>query len=387
MKNIPGSSKDWKSQIQKQAYLLSEKSSFTIKPDEAWVEAEKQIRNRTFNQDLSNKEFYGCLAKDFFSSVDIHSMSDEEIGMAYIKSSYGRSKELFKSIIHLDKTFSNLNHVSVLLGNSDIKQLSKKTLFLSESTLFGHAGSGTKIVENIFADKTYDYHTDICTNCPDISNLGGWLRSSKNLLELGDLFYLPSISEVHSQGAEFKSSTDELLFDAIATNNKAIKPTTNNPLKNELIHVISEIELPYIGNTSYEDLCKISFDEHQHLEKFRDFFLEKFMDLSEKSGSEYNELIHNKINHSIKKGLKQISRDTKTLTRKTAIISTGAVMSTVMATLIAINANAFEAIGKIIGYSGGTMAFANIIASHLSNKYSIQDSPYYFVWLINEKIK
>lgn len=397
IKYVPDSSSKLKKDIEKEAYLIKERNKSLSKFD-SWVKAEEEVRNRIFNQDLTFKEYYSMLAKDFFQKTTLDKLTDKELGIMFIKSLHELNDRYFNKCKDNPSFKKNsLNNISLLLDGSSLSDVSKKTLLLSNSTLLAHGGSYNNSIDYkyIYGNENSQSRTarTTLTNCPDIKILGNWVRKSKDLIELGDLSYLPSV--VYEEAvfyeddpyANSRLKEDISYFDGICQDNKYIKPIGRGKLKSDLIKVISEIELPYIEAITYEDVCKISIDKYKHLVKFRGFFHNKFLELAGKVDNGYDKLNALKIGSQIKRETELITEDIKEIKRQAAASAAKASIASVLTYLVAINVENIDLIAELIGYGGGGMMFTSTLLKYIEDQKRTRNSDYYFLWLLGKRIK
>lgn len=211
-------------------------------------------------------------------------------------------------------------------------------------------------------------------------------------MQIGDLFYYPKIykSETWGDGAtiqEDKGSSDNHLFDAIVNSKRIVQNFTASPLKSKFIRTVVELEIPFIENVGMNLLSEICYDEQEHLNVFRDFIYENILECSLASEHETFDSDMAKISLKLKNGVRGLTSDFKSLKTKTAFQTTGAIIGTLTATLVSINSEIFHAVANIVGISGGLGVSLTTIQNHILNKRLKQDSPCYFLWLLQDKVK
>lgn len=387
--------------IEEESYLLSLKRGFKPGKDlDDWLVAEKKVDGQMFNQNLTPNERHGLLMAKFFSSIDLNETPSKEISLAYLDFMY-TNYTLLKGRSKLDHSDSSIDfrNISILTKETKLSFLTKRSVLVGDSTIMSHEADPKNLVVykayNDFSDYTYNVYEDIShyTNCPDLIELGEWLKSCKELLELGDVFYYPKImiekvrqDQMHGEHS-FTTIHEDLLYDAIVSSRKIIQPGNRYKNNNQLIRAIVQIELPVIDNTSLSDFSKISCDEHISLERFRTFFREQFIELLINEGNESFDKNLHKISFQILNGVSHLKRDFSIFKGKSAIQSIGAVIGTTTATLIAINSALFKDLQLILGAGGGVALFTKIIEGFYENNKEIKNSPFYYMWLIERENK
>jgi hypothetical protein len=392
---LPRNPDDRKKLISKEATRITREGNISSKSDlDVWLEAERLIDNQIFGQDLQPKEFYGSLMTKFFMEQNSNTASGEEdVAKSFIGFIF-KNDHYFRKISEY-KNKSRFWNVALLSENASLSFLTKRSLLLSDTTLLGHSNE-----PNIVYDISYDtgsgklVYTDTyyLSNCPDLSELGTWLTACQPLLESGEAFYYPKTAEQYHQedwspGGELREeifNTDHI-FDALITSRKVVELGELSSHTKNLIHMITEIEIPVIDNVSIENFTKITCDEHESFEIFRDFLRQNFLDLLENEGNEHFEKNLQKIGININSGARKIASDIKQLRRKTAIRSIQAAIGFVVATLVAINSNFASNIAPLLGSAGGLTSFLGIIERHQDEFSKLKGDNFYYIWLLENK--
>lgn len=393
-KLLPKNKNERESIIQKLAYDLAQKRGFAPnKEKEDWHEAEKILDQRIFGQTLVPNEIYGALMTKFYSSVELD-ISPNDLAIAFIKFIQS-NKDHLKQIAapNAENNLHNFRNISLLAQNTELSYLTKRSLFLADSTLLGHAFEpeikydwSSYTPEHIYEPVTSETHC--YTNCPNFAELGSWLKACKGLLENGDLFYYPKtkiVSRSYDWHAPEEVSTNEdYLYDAVVSSRKIVEPITNDLWKTSLARVITQVEVPYLDHVDLIHFSKISCDEHHHLEVFRDHMREQFLDIFNNEGNESFDQNLQRIGINLRKGVRGLTSDMKSLNNTTALQTIGATIGTIAATLVAINSSLFDAWATVLGAGGGLAVFLKTVESHKEKQRLLENSPYYYLWLLEK---
>ena len=390
---LPISLKDRKRAIAEAAYFIAEQRGFKGNLQERdWHEAEKYIDHLIFRQNLKQSEKYASIMNKFYSSYDISKIEDEELAEFYINFTYS-NKEYLKSTDYAttEKITSELNNVSILTKDTALSFLTKRSLLIAESTLLSHADGANFVFKQEAVDfgGVYGDHqtTDYYTNCHNLKELGKWLKDCKNLLISGDIFYYPKTKReiISGSGAIIASkwSEEDLLYDIFVKNRKIVQ-SQYKPVLSDMMKAIFQIELPLIDNVNMSIFSKISCDERKYLDSFRDFIREHFLELHDNEGNETFERNLNRVSIKIKNGLRLLDSDFRELKRKKAIQATGAIIGSMVATLVAIRSDIFGILPSVIGSGGGYLLLLKYLENNYSKLNKLKDSPFYYLWLLHK---
>jgi hypothetical protein len=399
-KFIPLNASERHNAISKEAYFLAAKRGFAPGEDQQdWYWAEEDTDDKIFSQDLEPNERYSALMTKFFTSENIDELTETELAKKFMDFMHSNHKYLtaIKKEITSRSTF-DLRNVSILTSDTPLSWMTKRALLIADSTLLGHpTNKFTEYkTEGFCTDPAYDIWEDVtyCTNCPDLLELGYWLKRCRGLLERGDVFYYPKVKveRVRTQYQGYQQfdwgTTEDHLYDALVSSRKIVQNMRDNPLKADFIRAIIEIvkiHLPFVGRVDLSAFSKISCDEHRRLETFRSFFREQFLELSSNEGSVSFDRNLQRIGIRIRNGVRALASDFRSLRRKAAFQSVGATIGTVVATLLAINSEVFPMLPTILGPSVGLTVFLKFIEEDYEKLSRLKDSPYYYLWILESK--
>jgi hypothetical protein len=338
----------------------------------------------------SMKSFFGKLDRDWETNPT-------KLAIAFANHFWNGQKSHQFQKVSLPK--DNLYNVSVLARETSLSYLTKRIPLVADATVITHHREEAHEFWSFYEERGPDYnnhpqHTKCYIRCPNLVELGVWLKDCRDLLLSGDVFYYPDIlierqednryydeyGEVEPQEASIDS-----FCELIVQNKKIIDLGSGPTVKSQLIRSVLELDLPYIENTDLETFSKITSDQKESIQRFRNFLRLKFLDLTENEGAIHFDSNLAKIGLEIQDGVRALNSDYKMIGRKAAFQATGATIAATTATLVAVNSAAFGALPPILGTSGGIWAMANVLVQYLSEKQKLQDAPYFYLWLLEKK--
>lgn len=325
-----------------------------------------------------------------------------EVGKKYVEIFY-ENNQRYRMLLAKQK---DDNYLSFAVDQNSLEFLTKRTCLISEKTILSHQTKESVLINRSVETTGGMYHqiddvSKLMLTCSSFEELGSWLFQCKDLIEQENLFYIPNIfiekiEELWGYkgggggGRTGLTSSKErfetpYVVDAVVKHKKISEIKTKNIIKSKYIYPIVDIPIPIIDNVNLEHFSKITANDKNQIDKVRVFFKENFLDLEDSKGSEdyYGKL--EKIGLKIRKGINSINSDFKNLKRKRAFQLTGATIVSSIATLVAVNSEAFESIGKIMGASGGAYMFLDAVMQNKQKKNEIENSPFYYFWLIEKK--
>lgn len=336
--------------------------------------------------------------KSFFRELDKDAVNDPgKLAIAFANHFWNREKSHHAQEVSIPQ--DRLNNVSILTRDTSLAFLTKRASLVADTTVITHHREKLYEFWSYYEERgpewnSYPQHTKCYIRCPDIVELGSWLRNCRDLLLNGDVFYYPDIlierqedNRYYDEAGEVKTQEASIapLCELIIQSKKITASTSGALIKSQLIKPVLELELPYIENIDLETFSKITTDHTDATQRFRDFLRLKLLELADNEGAVNFERNLTKIGLEIKDGVRAIDADFKAMSRKTAFQVTGATIAATTATLVAINSSAFGALPQILGTSGGILALVNALEQYLSEKTKLQDSPYYYLWLFKKK--
>lgn len=291
---------------------------------------------------------------------------------------------------------TNNNNVSILSRDTKLSDLTKRVSLIADSTLITHYKETQHKFWNYTSLPKTGHDGDIVDcylRCPNLSELGKWLRDCKPLLLSGDMFYFPDILVEHTReywhdNDEITSTEDSIgpLCEFVIDNRKLIEvqPDTDRVIKSKYIHSILQVDLPFIDNVGLANFCKISSDNREAFEQFRDYLRSKFLDLKQNESSETFNSGLAKIGIEMRDGIRKLKSQLSEISGQRAVQVTGAAIGIISAVLVAVDSNVFSNLSSIFGTSGGILAISPVIQEYISKRQQPKDSPYYYLWLIQK---
>lgn len=337
----------------------------------------------------------------FFQSIDRNTETNPtQLALAWADTF--RNGKTLSEDINIEIPDGNINNVNILSHQTPLSFLTKRLPLIADTTIISHYGEKRhEFYHGTWTSPTGStiYRFDDCTcylRCPDLEELGVWLRDCKPLLTGGDLFYFPDIIvetifaddfSTRRQKAYWEASRDPLC-EIIVENKKLVHLLTDQMVKSKLVRPVVLVDLPYIENVDLGTFAHITADEKEPTERFRDFLRLKFLDLKQNEESEFFETNLAKIGIELRDGVRKLEADFATLKQKRAFQVAGATIAATTAILVAINGTAFGNLPALLGTSGGLLAIANAIQEYsVEKRKTINESPYYYLWLLSQKTK
>jgi hypothetical protein len=349
---------------------------------------------------MSNQ--YSESMRTFFRSIDSSKEPDpEKLALAFAnhfwsKSNWQHRHSGQKVILPQD----SISNVSILARETPLSFLTKRAPLVADTTILTHYGEEAHVFyeyidsppgpEGLGLDDRNDTMSYI--RCPNLRELGEWLKKCKPLLLQGDIFYFPDIL-VHRVKEGRYTGEDEWdeeesigpLCNLIIENKKLVDTTSTNIVKSNLIQPLLQLDLPYIENVDLETFSKITSDEKEAFHRFRDFLRLKFLDLKHNEGSESFDANLVKIGIELRDGVRCLSSDFDVIKRKSAFQVTNAIIAATTATLVALNSAAFGVLPQALGTSGGLIGIAIALEQYLSEKHKLRDASCYYLWLFSRR--
>jgi hypothetical protein len=342
--------------------------------------------------------------QSFFQSLEKPTLADpEKLALAYANHFWGKNGWEHRHThqeLQLPKK-DPINNVSILAKDTSLSFLTKRVSLVSDTTILTHYKEKPHVFYEYIDTPPGSWGTGADRNdttsfirCPSLNELGEWLRKCKSLLLQGDVFYFPDIfvhriSQNSYDWEEFVDEKEESvgpLCDLIAENRKIIDLTSNEIPKSSLVQPIIRLDLPYIDNVDLETFSKITADERDAIQRFRDFLRIKFLDLKANEGSESYNANLAKIGIELRDAVRGLNSDFDTLKRKNAFQVTQAVVSATTATLVAINSVALGTLPQVLGTSGGIIGVAVALQQYVSERHKFEDAPLYYLWLFSKRM-
>jgi hypothetical protein len=366
---------------------------------------------------------YGKLMSDFFNSLDpVSRCRPANIALEFAK--YYWIREIVPSepmasrfisydersrsdAIGLDEETDALHNIGILTEDVNLDFITKRASIVSDSAVFSHFHNKKKIFfHKDFKQPRVDEDSITSSfDCPNLNELGAWLEACKPLLVEGVIFYLPSIHmnfRVYSlysgnYAAPSVNETERVtskVYDFIVKNKKLIVPdkslkTMNSIVENKtktlLFRPILAIDIPFIDTVSLIDFAKISADEGESLQRFRDFLRAQLFELGKKENDEYYDSELEKFSIELRDGVRKLKSDYMALNRKSVFHAIGATAAAFTAFLVAINSNAFGMLPGILGAGGGILGFSKVLEEYLSERHKMSNNNFYYLWLLSRK--
>lgn len=385
-----GKYKGFSGAIELEAYLIAESDGFRKNKDEYYFQAERNLLNETNISVNKQSDLIKRLNRVFFEQLDIH-QCNEDIAKDYLFFCY-ENQWLLEKVV---KDFSNnKSNIAIATANSNLDFISKRTMLISDFPIIGFSGDTFEKFEYAqpqFDAYDYGHGYRYESNCPDLYQLGDWLRACRPLLNEGILTYLPTIRITHeawwSAGIGEQNISENLIFDASINNRNVSFLKELDLKKSRLIKTIAELEIPVIDNVSTYDWASVTTDEYSVFLRFKELITSKLLDIIAKENSFQYGLEIEKAGLSISKEFGLLTQDLKRHKIKSTICNIGGIIGLITATLIAVDVKIFENADKIIGTTGTLANLLNYYNQFNELKVKKDSSEYLYLFLLNKKMK
>jgi hypothetical protein len=382
-------------EIERIAYLLAEEAGFPEGQDLSfWLAAEKEYDRNLVATAKEPRQIYRAFAERFFSRADIDWADHEHVAKQYLHDSL-EYPWYFASLpgTAADRA-DRIYDVALLSGDSELDDLSKRSLLLTDTSLLGIDGDAYNTFHEEVQYESVVYGRKDSTywrsNVKDLSGLGRWLISVRPSLLGGDLFFLPKAKKEEQSYNDWKMENyrsetvgENFFFDAIIRERRVKKIWTPKDLKAEFIRFLAEIPVPIIEGLSMEDFVKVYYDENDSACKLKYALREHFFSLDLAATSEHSEEKLLKIGNKIAKDASKAVQDIEFITRKQAVIAAGAVFTTALGILAAVDMASLGQFAALIGGAGGAGGLLGAVQQEFVKRKARNDNPYTFFWLLS----
>jgi len=178
------------------AYYASEHGPYAPDAVAQWCEAERCIDDGMFRQALTARDRYRSVAIKFFTSVQNEPrLRGEGLAERYLellRTARWQVTEWHEPIAGQDP-----DRVGILDGGSRLQDASDLLLRSEGTSLLSHSGPLHEYKRTyIYHDPVYDFAQTnyYSTTCPDLDELGHWLRANEDALTSGRILYAPKIT-------------------------------------------------------------------------------------------------------------------------------------------------------------------------------------------------
>lgn len=383
-------------EIQRRAFLLAEKAGFPEGKDQTfWLAAEEEYDRDLVKTTIEPRQIYRAFSERFFNRTDIDWKDHEYVAKQFLHDAINHSwyfKDLpEKPADRADRLFD----VSLLSGDGELDDLSKRSLLLTDTSLLGidDAAIHTFHYEKLYENPVYDRIDEIrgVANVRDLLGFGRWLVSVRPAMLSGELLFLPRAKKEEGAFDGYNSDYnrnetvgENYFHDAIIKNRRVKQIWTPRVLKAEFIRFVAEIPVPIIDGTSMEDFVKIYFDEQDSACKLKYALREHFFSLDLAATSENSDEKLLKIGNKIAKDAVKAIQDIELITRKQAVIAAGAGITATIGILAAVNIASLGEFAALIGGTGGAGALLGAVQHEFEKRKARNDNPYTFFWLLSK---
>jgi hypothetical protein len=353
----------------------------------------------------------------FFKSLgEIDQLSPTDIAQEFAKYCFKHIAEI-KEATHSEGDVVN---VAIVDNTTPLSFMTTRSLLVSNTTVLGHHNTSlppeyrsTDLQNNPYAQR---FESDFISTvdigmktrhlyqavsrfilCPDLLQLGEWLRACRPLLLEGDVFYLPNIrvdpnydAEPYNTGSFQCRAAERHIVSAhmwdVLIKNKTVLEDLQNPqysINKRLLKPILSLELPIIENIDLETFSRITVDEKETFIAFRDFLQLKLLELIDIQQSEtfYKDL--KRFSIEVRDGVRGLNTQMRNLKRKAAFQATEAVVGAFTAVLICINTMNIDSLATLGGSGSGIWLVSRVIEQYVAKRKELEGSPYFYLWLLS----
>lgn len=345
---------------------------------------------------------------DFYKDVEEYKMDINQIAVNYVKLWWtgcalysNRDNRGFVNYIDTDE-YKNL---ALLNKFEDKFEICKRTMLISDMSILWESNEDSKFCIEEYREpggssyvnpSVYNYDAYLITK--NISNLGGFLKNNRELIESGYSIYVPNIvvdlredNNLFGDINKIFSPSKDVFEDLLKGKSSSSCQMSRKFIEDKYLRIIAEIEIPYIDNCSNDVLIKIIEDYTKEFSNFRLYIKEKFLELDEENGSNTFDRDIKRIGLDMQKGVNALNSDIRKINRHLFIrAGSSFAIGCTVATLVAINGTVFntttmEQLLTYLGAGGGIISMTNFIENYLNKKQDLKEQPFYFVWLLHKK--
>ncbi|MFJ9887296.1 hypothetical protein ACIQRW_15705 [Streptomyces sp. NPDC091287] len=298
-------------------------------------------------------------------------------------------------------------NVGLRVESSELEQLTKRATLVSDCLLLSHGSDASychlgerRHTDVEASDDTYHARgsdTQIIRygiHCPDLDALGSWLLKAEGLIKEGLAWYLPSYStsttfESSGSGRPFSRSAHPVsqvaAVDYIIRGGRVIDSSESNPVKDRLVRLVLQVDLPFIEGVTLEDFSKITVDEFDSYSGFRNFLRTSFLSMDEALNAEQSKVELAKLTLEIEDQVRVMQAELQAARRRRSLSVVGATVASTAALLVAVEGSVMERVLTTLGLTtAGT--FWGAIQERVENgPRAIQNGQWYYVWVLARK--
>jgi hypothetical protein len=335
--------------------------------------------------------------RSFFRSIDDHSEHDPS-RMALQYADYFFDVESGRVS---PPSSSGINSLSLATsGTYDLEWLTKRVQLIGDVTTFTHYAEPPTLIKSYGWEESAHSSTWVdlwaYLRCSNLRELGKWLLDCRPLLEAGYVFYYPEITvswyrpleDNIARGNNPLDRNDERsmaeLADVLLKNGSIIDQRGGPVRKSKLVYPILRTEIPFIDETALDSFALMALENRDALQHARDSFRGRFLEFESAIGSENLETEILRFSTDLRESIRELDSACRSMKRSSLFASIGASLGTVSATLAL--THFISPVTAIIGAGGGgALAFMKALEEAMKRRQDMQDRPFYFLWILENK--
>jgi hypothetical protein len=343
--------------------------------------------------------------RNFFKDLpEVRRESPESVAIAYAK--FLLSDSLTRGEVALRDEWSHSRRrysVGLSARRTDFADLTKRVALVSDTLLLSHdwrtpyrrlgvthsearaeVFGGNLMVGDIVPGEART--TEYGFHCPDLAMLGRWVIDAEPLLKSGLAWYLPSFStsvRAGRQGRRVQPRRHMKAIDFLIRDGRAVDVSANQPVENEVVRPILQIDLPFIQGVGLREFSQITVGEFDSYSSFRDFMRKELLLADGAVNSVQSAKSLAVLSLEIADQVRAMRFRMEEAKTKRAVATTGAVVGTVGAALVAVYGPVLEQVLAIIGGGGGLWG---ILSSRTAENglRRIRKDKWYYVWVLEK---
>ncbi|MGC5004999.1 hypothetical protein ACLQ2L_21440 [Streptomyces sp. DT203] len=237
-------------------------------------------------------------------------------------------------------------HVGLNIDTASFSDVARRGVLVSDTLMLSHDYHGDFLnLGSYLSSVDADLDGDVARvhygmKCPDVQGLGRWILEAEPLMRSGLVWYLPPYANSNvvdprmGQVVTHYRRLDAL--DYLVANGRAIDASGATPLKNKVVRPILTMDIPYLEGVSLRDFGKITVEEFNSYEDFRSFLRGALLEMDDALESVQSQVQLAKLESEIRSQVRAVQRRMDQAARTKAMATTGAVLCTGTAALVAV---------------------------------------------------
>ncbi|WP_158690619.1 hypothetical protein [Streptomyces sp. 142MFCol3.1] len=225
--------------------------------------------------------------------------------------------------------------------------------------------------------------------CPDLGKLGRWVLEAEPLLKAGLVWYLPTYGRPRRDRRGRRRSrglyTGPSAVDFLVRNGRAVETATARPVMGSLVRPVLEIDLPFLAGVGLRDFAQITVEEFDSYTAFRTHLRRALLSMDDAMDSVQSERALSVLAEDIAGHVHSLrAQMTEARQRTRALATTGAVVGTTGAVLLAVYGPALESALAIIGAGCSVLGVLGALVTEKGSRRPTSN-PWYYVWVLQGK--